>query len=263
MKCSVRYYFNSQKVCTPVSNDCYTWDSNGVCTSCYGGYIVDTTGKCIANPAPFTPSKDSLCKTWEKDVCTSCSNRAYFDSNGICQGVSSYCNTWDGKTGGCLSCFAGYDLEKGSCVFSPSNNAKPSDQGCSKWDWNQNKCLACSLNWVFNANNICVPVSDFCKTSNLNGACTSCYSGYDLNNGACLVSPSNTIRPSDLGCSNWDWNKNICLTCSTNWFFNSNKVCSQVSDLCKSHSSNGKCTSCYDGYDLAADGSCSLSTKNK
>jgi hypothetical protein len=261
LSCSARFYFNDQKICTQVSDFCYTWNSNGACTSCYGGYILDSTGKCVVNPTPFTPSKDSLCKTWTNNNCIACADRAYFDANGVCQGVSSNCNTWDAKTGNCLTCFGGYDLSTGSCIFSASNNAKPSDLGCSKWDWKNQVCISCSGNWAFNSNRICVPVSDLCKTSNENGVCTSCYSGYDLTNGACLVSASNTARPSDLGCALWDWKHNICKSCSSNWVFNSDKICNPVNTLCKTFDSVGACTSCYQGYDLG-NGVCTFSASN-
>lgn len=36
--CSVRYFFNHDKVCKPVSDSCHEWNANGECTSCYYGY---------------------------------------------------------------------------------------------------------------------------------------------------------------------------------------------------------------------------------
>lgn len=260
--CSARFYFNAQKLCTPVSDQCYTWNGDGACTLCYGGYVLDSTGNCVVNPAPFTPSKDSLCQVWNNNTCVSCSGRAYFDANGVCQSVSNNCNTWDAKSGVCLSCYGGYDLLDGKCAFSSSNNAPTSDGGCGKWDWKQQVCLACSSRWAFNANKVCVPVGDFCKTTNDNGACLSCYSGYDLTNGACVLSPSNNARPSDVGCAVWDWSNNVCTKCSTNWFFNSNKVCIPVSDQCLSANASGECASCYKGYDLI-NGTCVSSISNK
>lgn len=243
-----------------MSSQCYTWDeTSGVCKSCYGGYVLDTFGACVINPTPFVPSADSLCKTWSNNVCNTCANWAYFDSNGVCRAVSTYCNTFDAKTGKCLACFAGYDLSvDGACVYSASNNAKPADLGCGVWDWNNNICLSCAKNWVFNTNKICVPVSDLCKSAESSGLCASCYRGYDLLNGACVFSASNNIRPSDLGCYDWDWNNNICLTCSRGWAFNANKVCVAVSDLCKTVGLTGACTTCFKGYDLL-NGVCTFS----
>ena len=98
----------------------------------------------------------------------------------------------------------------GVCEFSTFNNAKPSDLGCATWDWNNQVCLACSKNWVFNSNNVCIPVDDMCASYDQTGACTSCFSGYLLSNGAC-----NLANP-----------------------------------LCKSSTPTGACASCYTGYIL-------------
>lgn len=88
-----------------------------------------------------------------------------------------------------------------------------------------------------------------------NGACTSCFKGYDLNNGVCEVSTKN-IGPSDLGCAEWNWDNQICIACSRNWVA-LNGVCEKVSPLCNTYNNvTGACTSCFSGYALT-DGSCS------
>lgn len=69
----------------------------------------------------------------------------------------------------------------------------PPDLGCGSWDWKNLKCLACSERWAFNSDNICVPVSDQCHAHAENGDCTECFKGYDLENGQCLYSKSNTM----------------------------------------------------------------------
>ena len=209
LTCSARFYFNDKNVCTPVSDQCYTWNSNGECASCYGGYVLN--GKeCIVNPTPFTPSKDSLCRKWSSEVCLECSERSYFDQKGVCQGVSDNCNTWDKRSGDCFTCFKGYDLKDGKCTFSSFNNAKPSDSGCGKWDWDNQVCLQCSNGWVFNSNKVCVPVDSYCNSYNSNGDCTSCFPGYLLSAGKCVL----------------------------------------TNPLCKSSGSNGSCLSCFTGYIL-------------
>jgi hypothetical protein len=102
-------------------------------------------------------------------------------------------------------------LNNGQCVYSASNTAKPADLGCKTWDWTNQKCLACSNNWVFNSKGVCVPVSDMCQSHDASGACTACYKGYDLVNGTCVFSASNNAHPADLGCKTWDWNNQVCL----------------------------------------------------
>ena len=75
-------------------------------------------------------------------------------------------------------------------------------------------------------------MSTDCKTYNNDGSCSSCYKGYDLRNGTCSLSESNTRNPSDLGCGRWDWDNNVCLSCSKNWVFNTNRNCVAVNDQC-------------------------------
>ena len=113
-----------------------------------------------------------LCKTWNGQICSECAERTFFNKDGICLPVSSLCNTFDKETGNCLTCFKGYDAVEGNCVDSPSNTAHPADLGCGLWDWDNQKCLKCSVRWSFNADKKCVPVSDQCKAHAENGDCT-------------------------------------------------------------------------------------------
>ena len=76
----------------------------------------------------------------------------------------------------------------------------------------------------------------------------TCYHGYDLIKGQCIVSP--IAQPTDLGCKIWDWNKQVCLECSARWTFNSKGVCVPVSDNCNQWDASGACTACYKGYEL-------------
>ena len=84
-----------------------------------------------------------------------------------------------------------------------------------------------------------------CKSSNSNnGACTSCYPGYNLNtnSGTCEV----FFR--DPNCKKFDAN-NKCKECARRYYINKSGKCSPVSPLCKGYDENtGFCTSCYPGY---------------
>lgn len=186
--------------------------------TCYNGYVLNTQGQCVVNPQPFVPVSNSLCATWNNTICLTCSYRAYFDERGVCQPVSGYCNTWDLKTGACFTCFPGFALVNEQCQLAPS--ITPADIGCKLWNWSSQVCLACSTNWVFNQNKVCIPVSTQCRTSDDQGLCTACYKGYDLAAGSCVFSPSNTAAPTDGLCSIWDWNNNKCLKCSSWAYFN-------------------------------------------
>lgn len=72
-KCSVRYYFNADNVCTPVSDHCREWNADGTCTSCYVGFAVNN-GACVSAPAPLTSEvqNNPLCATWVSGACSAC-----------------------------------------------------------------------------------------------------------------------------------------------------------------------------------------------
>jgi hypothetical protein len=261
LSCSKGFVFNADKVCTPVSDQCASHDEKGNCVTCFKGYDLKD-GKCIFADSNNAHPSDSGCATWDWDnqVCLACSKKWVFNEKKVCTPVSDQCASHDEK-GNCVSCFKGYELKDGACVFAASNNAKPADSGCGTWDWDNQVCLACSKNWVFNSNKVCVPVSDQCATSDSNGACLTCFKGYDLKDGACVFSASNNAHPADSGCGTWDWDNQVCLACSKHWVFNSNKVCVPVSDQCASHDEKGNCVTCFKGYDLK-EGACVFAASN-
>lgn len=54
----------------------------------------------------------------------------------------------------------------------------------------------------------------------------------------------------DPFCSSFNSN-GLCVRCSQRYYFNSNKVCTQVSANCNQYDANtGQCTSCYQSYTL-------------
>lgn len=243
--------------CLPVSDQCRTSDSNGWCASCYRGYdLTDVNNdagvligrNCIYSAANTAAPSDLGCRIWNwtAGVCNECSFNWYVDANGRCAEVSTYCQSHDASNGVCLSCYRGYDLINGTCVYSSANTAAPSDLGCRTW--NGSTCIACSQNWAFDSNGVCQQVSDSCKTHS-GFECTSCYNGFVLNNGVCDLSPLNTLVPTDAGCKTWDWNQQVCQECAPYWVF-SNGLCVPVDPHCKTYDSTGACTSCFKGYSL-------------
>ena len=129
---------------------------------------------------------------------------------------------------------------------------QPSDLGCALWDWDEQICLECSERWTFRLDGICIPVSDQCKEHDVKGSCTSCYRGYQLDEGNCvLAAERDEIR--DEGCKIWDWDSNSCVECSFRWYFTDNG-CEKVSDDCKDYDKkDGSCTDCYPGYTIKDD----------
>lgn len=190
---------------------------------------------------------------WTTNSCQECSHTWWFN-NGQCVHSDTYCHTFDAANGFCLSCYRGYDLTEHkndngdvigvTCEYSASNTAAPADKGCRRW--NSSGCIECSQNWAFDENGVCQQVSDSCKTHD-GFACTSCYHGFVLNEGACELNPLNSIAPSDAGCKDWDWFNQVCKACAPYWFM-SNGICIPVSPYCKTYDEAGLCTSCFKGY---------------
>ena len=268
LRCS-EHWVSVNGICVPVSDQCRTNDANGACTACYRGYNLDN-GQCVLAPAaPIAPAMLG-CKLWNWDTqsCQECSNFWYFNADNVCVPVSDLCATYNATNGQCLTCYGGYQINQGICALIPPQEV--ADQGCRNFI--NGVCVECSEFWVFNANNICIPVSAQCRTHNLtNGWCTSCWNGYALQNVlddnnnvvnvTCQVIPNtDAAAVIDIGCRRFE--NGACAECSQFWYFNADGVCGPVSDLCRTfNGANGHCLTCYQGYALNNDnGACELVT---
>lgn len=81
---------------------------SGLCTSCYPGYSLTTSGSCVISQVQN--STNPLCASWQGDLCLSCAKGTFFNNVGICQTVSPLCKTFNAINGACTSCFAGYQI---------------------------------------------------------------------------------------------------------------------------------------------------------
>lgn len=61
-----------------MNDQCSTWNTNGNCLSCYGGYVLDNFA-CVVDPKPFRGETNVLCSLWEGKNCKRCSERSYFN----------------------------------------------------------------------------------------------------------------------------------------------------------------------------------------
>ena len=156
-------------------------------------------------------------------------------TDGKCVSVSDLCATFN-EGGACTSCFKGFDLVEGVCILSEVDRRLPMDLGCKTWDWDNQKCLECSHRFVM-SDNSCVLVSDDCRTWDDRGLCETCYKGYELQDGICVLSRISTVT-LDLGCREWDWDNQICLRCSERWVMGS-QGCIPVSDFCNTFNNDG------------------------
>ncbi len=105
--------------------------------------------------------------------------------------VGDQCNTWDRANGACLTCYKGYTLIQGKCqtrsvqvnqTFITINGITGVDTNndgvldfCKTWV--EEVCIECA-NRAYFESGVCKPVSDQCKSFNLNGRCTECYVGF-------------------------------------------------------------------------------------
>ena len=106
-----------------------------------------------------------------------------------------------------------------------------------------------------NTQGSCVLVNPSCATHNeLNGFCTSCYSGFEVTNeGGCAKAKA---AEGDPNCKTFNAD-NICQECSKGAVFNPFGVCITVDPSCLGHDpADGLCTSCYAGYELSPSRSC-------
>lgn len=88
-----------------------------------------------------------------------------------------------------------------SCVVGTA-----SDVNCQTFNGNQ--CTQCFVGYFIGGNGICLQVNPLCRTfSQANGACTTCYQGYEVNGVNCVPAQS-----KDKNCKKFDTNnQNYCV----------------------------------------------------
>lgn len=252
VQCSKGAIFNPSNICIIIDPSCLTFDPvTGFCTSCYAGYTIDSGSK-ICVLAAVGPNTNPYCSKWIGTVCQSCATGSYFDSNGQCIVVDANCKDAVGTV--CNSCYNGYTLQNNTCVKSidqPSANSL-----CAKW--NGSICTQCSTGTYLNAAGICAVVNPLCNTFDLtSGNCLSCYQGYSLSSGTCVV--SNATSPSDPFCQKF-LTPDVCSQCSDRYYIGAAGVCIEVNPYCHEYDqTTGDCLTCFPGFALNQ-GNCSVST---
>lgn len=222
-QCSKGFYLLNKK-CEAVNPLCKTFDYTAlVCTACYSGYALSSSGNCEVSNAGNTAAG---CSQFNNSVCVKCSNGYYFDSNRTCTLADTLCKGFDQNNGDCLSCYAGYKLANGRCNVDNSSNLNPFCQTFAN-----GTCVACSKGYYFDSNKICQQIDPLCKTFDYNtNTCTACYMGFTLANNSCSV--SNNDLPSDPNCKSFNSNGG-CTACSKGYYFNKDKICTQIDPSCK------------------------------
>lgn len=219
LECSDRFFFNKNGVCCEVQGTCQQFNTQqGICEKCYAGYTV-VDGKC--QKVDTTTSENIGCAVWSNEACVQCSKRWFFNSAKVCTAVSDLCSSWDEVTGECTSCYYGSIVQFGACIPSQQTIIDAISNNLLCKTWRDNTCAECADRAFFNSNGVCTAVSSQCNTfDKATGNCLTCFDGYDNVEGSCVYSPANTAAPADLGCANWDWKGQKCITCAKRWAFN-------------------------------------------
>ena len=206
-----------------MSDQCNTWsDTTAECTSCYPGWTLKD-GACVIEGGNGGEQPTGECNFREVLI------------DGNCVAVSDQCNTWSDTTAECTSCYPGWTLRDGACVIEGGNGGEqPTGE--------------CGFRQVLVDGN-CVDVSDQCNTwSDTTAECTSCYPGWTLRDGACVVEGGNGgEEPTNGNGNNGECDFRQVLI---------DGECVTVSDQCNTWSdTTAECTSCYPGWTLR-DGAC-------
>jgi len=231
--------------CTPINPLCRTFNiSNGNCLSCFPGYFL-ANGSCLVGS---NPDSDVNCKLRDPTgKCLQCYAGFYISANTTCMTSNPLCKTLNFTNGACLTCYSGFVLQAGNCVVSSSDN---SDPNCVTFVGTA--CAQCYTGF-FVQEGTCRRINVLCRTYNSsNGFCLSCYPGYTLSSGQCVIPRSFTLSVQDPYCL--QRRESACVQCSSGYFPLAG-VCQIVNPLCRTSNSLGSCTSCYSGY-VIQDGNC-------
>ena len=109
VKCSRGAFLNEDGICI-VSDPLCKENNHGICVSCYPGYFLSNDNHCIED-------REFNCYEWVGRNCAKCSKGYYFDQNKKCQLIDPLCREFDAKERKCESCYVGYALYQGKCLF--------------------------------------------------------------------------------------------------------------------------------------------------
>ena len=246
--CSGQYYKRGG-VCTRISPLCKTYStSSGYCLSCYPGYYL-AGGACWAGN---DPNLDPNCNLRSlSGSCLQCVPRYYLSRNGHCKPVNPLCKTFDIANGACLSCYKGYVIKGDTCALASSGVTYPN---CLRFD-SQGKCKKCYTSFYVYGG-VCKQINPLCKSANTtDGTCLTCYPGYSLSKGNCVIPNIYYQQTQDPYCVTFDSQK--CVVCRKGYYVQ-NGYCATVDPQCQHFDyAASRCISCYRGYVLSAYG-CNL-----
>ncbi|XP_031505768.1 uncharacterized protein LOC116268101 [Nymphaea colorata] len=284
VRCGTNFFPNNKGGCKRVIIGCITYDAAELnCVQCIPIYTQTSDGGCLyqptpppnpapapqqtvspqtnspksasSSPAPVAPvappvptpapvpisTIDQNCLVRNNGSCAICKVRFVLNLyNFSCQPVPKECLTYNSATGDCLSCAQGFNLFQIWCL----GRFNQTDPNCIIKDIN-NYCTTCQQQF-YQSQGRCFPLNTQCKTANIiGGDCLSCYSGYIVIDGACVLLSQ---QPS---CLQYDFQSN-CVRCAQRYFLQS-LICVPVSPLCNNYNAQtGVCIDCVAGYGISS-----------
>ncbi|KAL4503914.1 hypothetical protein ABPG72_022544 [Tetrahymena utriculariae] len=240
LTCSDGRFLDTQNQCSICQTPCQNCtNSTTKCTSCITDYTYNSSNNTCS------PICDTSCLTCSspKDAtkCLTCSN-GYFLNAGKCQKCQSPCSNCVESASKCLSCITNYTFDN------PSNSCKPNcDSSCKTCSQpiDSNSCLSCNDGSYLDSTK-CKACQSPCKTcDSLSTKCLSCVSNYtydstkNICNPICDASCKNCSKPID---------PNSCTSCNDESFLDGSK-CTLCTSPCKTcDTSSTKCLSCITNY---------------
>ncbi|KAL7722878.1 Protein serine/threonine kinase [Entamoeba marina] len=244
----------SSSSCITLPENCYCATTDGICSLCKDGYYRnDTTGGCTQGVINNCAHIDSTSLTLK---CLVCLDKYYIDGSSECSQCSSNCS-YCSSGSECFECDSGYYLNStGSCVLysEPSNCASSDSFG---------NCIKCNSGHRLerdDSNNLyqCVACPSNCLTCD-ESRCGSCSSGFYINEaGSCISEslPNNCLTSVGsvcTSCSSGHLYDKECVICDDD-YLHTNTCGSFYSPLplCKTFSSDGTCSECFEPYYLSS-----------
>ena len=197
--CESGFYFSEGR-CLKCKDECLTCNEADLCLSCKNGYEL----------------KNQICTKGCIENCFQCENPCllckygYILTNGYCAKCPVGCDSCSTDMSQCFSCSEGYKYENFLCKKKCNPNCQSCDDPCTQCDPGflslQGQCLPC-LSPCFS----CIGNLD---------RCSSCISGFQLDDFSCTASCPEHCKTCDDPCTICDEGyilyKGVCQACSSN-----------------------------------------------
>lgn len=169
--------------------------------------------------------------------------------------VDENCDQYNSTDGSCLSCYPGFAVQwnaakgKKQCLIHLDTDPNCEIRG------SQSTCAKCYSGFYYSAQNfICMQINQLCATANSsNGNCLSCYGGYTLINGECVIAAQD-VKPPAKSTAVLNATENTQAEASAESNSLLNMLETSIGCL-QTDFGTGECRSCQGGYALI-NGSC-------